>query len=744
MAPTTKSTRGGSAGPPRFLCARAGAVRLLLLAALMLGGAASVCAAAAPARAAAAPALAAEPAWPDDDWTDARPADVGMDAGRLAQARDYALTGGGSGIVVRHGRAVLRWGDPARRYDLKSTTKSIGILALGLAMADGKVTDLDTPAARYHPTFGQAKDEIARGDWFARITLFHLATQTAGFEKPGGTGRLLFEPGTQWAYSDSGPNWLAECLTLAYRRDLRDLMFERVFAPLGIGPDDLAWRDNAYRPKTIEGIPRREFGSGISANVDAMARIGYLVLRRGRWRGTQILPETFVDACRTVPERVRGLPVVKPEDYGRASDHYGLLWWNNADGAVAGVPRDAFWSWGLYDSLIVVMPGLDLMAARAGQSWKRTKGADHYTVLAPFLEPLAASVRTSGADAPPGTSSRAGRGSVRSSSSAAARSPAAEAGPPYPPSPVIRGIRWAPKETILRLARGSDNWPMTWADDGHLYTAYGDGRGFEPYVPKKLSLGLARVLGVPPDVRGENLPSPWAEQVGDGAKGRKASGMLMVDGVLTMAVRNADNAQLACSRDHGRTWTWAAWRFETGFGCPTFINFGADYVGARDAYVYMASPYGDSAYKPADRMVLARAPKDRLMDRGAWEFFERLDAAGRPVWTADVARRGAVFEHPGRCYRGGVTYCAPLRRYLWVQILPGGDTRAEGGFAVYDAPEPWGPWTTAFFTERWDVGPGETASFPTKWMSGDGRTLHLVFSGDDAFSVRRATLEVVQ
>jgi len=712
MASTTTSERGGSTGSPRFLCAAVAALRFLVWAGLAFGVTGPA-------------AQAAESDWPGDDWPDARPADVDMDADRLARARDYALTGGGSGIVVRHGRAVLQWGDPDRRYDLKSTTKSIGVLALGLAMADGKVTDLDTPAARYHPTFGQAKDGTARGDWLARITLFHLATQTAGFEKPGGTGRLLFEPGTQWAYSDSGPNWLAECLTLAYRRDQRDLMFERVFGPLRISPHDLAWRDNAYRPKTLLGVPRREFGSGISANVDAMARIGYLVLRRGRWRDAQIVPETFINACRTVPDRVRGLPVVKPEEYGRASDHYGLLWWNNADGAVAGVPRDAFWSWGLYDSLIVVMPDLDLVAARAGKSWKRTKGADHYAVLGPFLEPLAASVQQPKAAGPRGQ----GRGD------GAAR-------PPYPPSPVIRAVRWAPKETIVRLAPGSDNWPMTWADDGHLYTAYGDGRGFKPFVPKKLSLGLARIVGMPADIRGENLPSPSAEQVGDGAKGRKASGMLMAGGVLTMVVRNAGNAQLASSRDRGRTWTWAPWRFETSFGCPTFVNFGADYAGARDACVYLASPDGDSAYKPADRMVLARAPKDRLMDLAAWEFFERLDAAGRPVWTAGVARRGAVFEHPGRCCRGGITYSAPLGRYLWVQVLPAGDAQRGGSLAVYDAPEPWGPWTTAFFAERWDVDPGETASFPAKWMSRDGRTMHLVFSGDDAFSVRRATLEV--
>jgi hypothetical protein len=61
---------------------------------------------------------------------------------------------------------------------------------------------------------------------------------------------------------------------------------------------------------------------------------------------------------------------------------------------------------------------------------------------------------------------------------------------------------------------------------------------------------------------------------------------------------------------------------------------------------------------------------------------------------------------------------------------------------VYDAPEPWGPWTTVDFAQQWDVGPGESGCFPTKWMSHDGRTLFLVFSGDDCFSVRRAQLQV--
>ena len=42
--------------------------------------------------------------------------------------------------------------------------------------------------------------------------------------------------------------------------------------------------------------------------------------------------------------------------------------------------------------------------------------------------------------------------------------------PPYPPSPVIRGVPFAPESTIVRKAIDSDNWPITWGDDDDQYT----------------------------------------------------------------------------------------------------------------------------------------------------------------------------------------------------------------------------------------------------------------------------------
>jgi hypothetical protein len=327
-------------------------------------------------------------------------------------------------------------------------------------------------------------------------------------------------------------------------------------------------------------------------------------------------------------------------------------------------------------------------------------------------------------------------------------SPAA-AEPPYPASAHIREIRWSPVESIVRQAAGSDNFPVTWADDDAIYTTFGDGFGFDPRIEKKLSLGFARISGPPHQFRAENVRSP-AEQLGEGRSGKKGWGILSASGVLYLWLGHADQkggqSQLAWSADHGRTWEFANWQL-TELGMVGFVNFGRDYTGARDDFVYAYSHNGSRADTPADHFVMLRAPKGKLKERSAWEFLQEIDKSGHPVWTREIERRGAVFRHPGCCLRSAMTYVPALCRYLWWQQIPApegsrdrGDTRFAGGFGIYDAPEPWGPWTTAYYTEEWDVGPGEHADFPAKWMSADGAELHLVFSGEDSFSVRKATL----
>lgn len=675
------------------------------------------------------------------EWQTAAPQSQGMSKEKLDAVKDeLAKRNTHTFLIVRNDKIVYEWyaadhGPDKKHYAASLSKATVAGLALALLLTDGKLR-LDTPVAE----FAAAWKNDARK---RKITLRHLGSHTSGlsdaeqdrlphnkltgwkgafwkqldppndpFTLARDKAQLLFEPGTKLQYSNPGIAMLGYSITAALKdapqKDIRTLLRDRVMRPIGVS--DGEWSIGYGKTFRVDNLPLVAGWGGGAYTARALARLGRLLLRRGDWDGKAILSK---EAVRHVTGDA-GLP-----------GHCGMGFWTNADGRYPKLPKDAYYGAGAGDQLLIVVPSLNLIVVRNGQTLapepKNAKDvfeAFHDPRVKILFDPIIEAIT---------------------------EKPKQSRIAPYPTSKVIAGITWADKETIVRKAKGSDNWPLTWADDDKQYTAYGDGRGFEPFVPKKLGLGLARIEGNPPDFQGVNIPSLSGEQLGDGVASKKASGILCVEGVLYLWTRNAGNAQLAWSKDHGKTWQWTDWKFTTSFGCPTFLNFGKNYTGARDEFVYIYSHDADSAYTPADRMILARVPKQSITERDAYEFFRGLDDKGRPLWTKETAEGGAVFTSKGRCYRSGITYNFGLKRYLWVHILPGTqgkktDPRFEGGLAVYDAPEPWGPWTTVYFTEKWDVGPGETASFPTKWMSDDGKALHLVFSGEDCFSVRRATL----
>jgi hypothetical protein len=59
---------------------------------------------------------------------------------------------------------------------------------------------------------------------------------------------------------------------------------------------------------------------------------------------------------------------------------------------MADVPADAYFSWGLHDGVILVIPSLDIVAVRAGTSGWQPVFTSDYSIVEPFFEPIATSV----------------------------------------------------------------------------------------------------------------------------------------------------------------------------------------------------------------------------------------------------------------------------------------------------------------------------------------------------------------
>ncbi|MBI4904839.1 MAG: serine hydrolase [Acidobacteria bacterium] len=677
--------------------------------------------------------LAAVPASGQLEWKTLSPEAAGLDRAKLDAWSASLRARKTSGLlVIRRGAIVHEWYDtgwgPDRVHGTASMAKAlVGGMSLLVVMHDGLI-GADDLASKYIPAW---KNDPRK----SKITIRHLATHTSGIEDaeqdqiaheklPGWKGAFwrrdpdpfsiavrdapaVFEPGTQFAYSNPGMAALAYAVTASLRGsrwgDIRALLRERVMLPIGV--PDKAWSIGYGRAYEVDGLKLYANWGGGSYTARAAARVAELLLHGGEWKGTVVLKRDAVH--RALADA--GMPKPDRAKFG-AWPGSGLAFYTNADGVWEGVPRDAFAGAGAGHQVFVAIPSLDLIVVRNGEALVPRSEKFWPPIYQELVRPLIAAV------------------TERS---------------PYPRSAVIRGVRFAPVEQIRREAIDSDNWPLTWADDDAMYTSYGDGFGFAPRMERKLSMGFARISGTADSFVGTNVRSTSGETVGDGRRGPKASGILMVDGVLYMWVRNLSNAQLWWSKDRGVTWQ-KGFKLETSFGSPSFLNYGKNYAGARDSFVYTYSQDGPSAYESDNALVLARVPKHRIADRAAWEFFERLDAGGRPQWSGDVARRGAAFVKPVGCQRVDAVYNPGIGRYL-LAVSYG----HNGGWGIFDAPEPWGPWTTAFHTEDWGLGGTHGYRLPSKWISSDGRTMSLVFSGVrlpsityDAFCVRRMDLEL--
>lgn len=292
----------------------------------------------------------AQSVWPGAEWETATPSSQGLSAEGLDKARLWLESHNSkSGVVIRHGRIVAEWyfGDANLRskFAAYSTTKSLSSMATGLAIADGKLT-LDHTVGQYIPD--------AAPDSKRRVTVKQLLSMTSGvhndpmvvgkedqFRFALKTAPMDYEPGTKWEYNNTGLALLSPVFQKSVGKPIDEFLGDRVFRPIGIGPDDWTWeRYESY------AVPY----TGWHTTARTLGRIGLLVLHRGKWKDQQVVPAAWIAESAGPSQEL--------------NKSYGYLWWNNTTNKWPNVPKDAFAALGRWDNNILVVPSLDLVVIR--------------------------------------------------------------------------------------------------------------------------------------------------------------------------------------------------------------------------------------------------------------------------------------------------------------------------------------------------------------------------------------------
>jgi hypothetical protein len=353
-----------------------------------------------------------------------------------------------------------------------------------------------------------------------------------------------------------------------------------------------------------------------------------------------------------------------------------------------------------------------------------------------------------------------------------------------PPAVKIIGLRRLDK-TIARLGGNGDNWHMTWTADDRMVAGLCDGDAQPwPNVPHRpFNSRLISIRGVPPQLEFGDVPAYPELLTGPGPRNVSryyGFGILALDGsiyqFLSTPDRPFDNnkphprfigAKLIYSPDNGATWhnqdgstpvRWERWEdrdqknmafFEEpgdAFSLLTVLQMGQNYEQNEDGYVYVYAPNGNTE-GTMNQLVMFRVPKDRILERDAYEFFVARRPDGTAEWSHDIAARGVVQTFPAGwvntqihpyAWHPSVVFNKPLGVYLMANWGMGCD--AEGMWfgkpsflGFWTAPHPWGPWTQIHEETEWMPAGDRSArayqpQIAPKWIAADGRTFWLVWT----------------
>jgi CubicO group peptidase (beta-lactamase class C family) len=260
-------------------------------------------------------------------------------------------------VVLRHGETILSEGDGAEPMRIASIRKSFLSALFGMAVAEGRVK-LDATVGElgvddYTPLTGSEKQATIRDLLMARSGIYLPTAAETPAMRAARPERGSHAPGTFWYYNNWDFNVLGEIYQRLTGEGLFTAIEHRIAKPLG-------WRDfdplRHTRWSYDEDSPRfPAYNMHLSAR--DMASFGQLYLERGRWKGRQLVPETWID------ESTRSYSMTGRDGFRTG---YGYMWWIAApgDGAdLRGLPAGAFTAAGNGGRYITIFPELRVVVA---------------------------------------------------------------------------------------------------------------------------------------------------------------------------------------------------------------------------------------------------------------------------------------------------------------------------------------------------------------------------------------------
>ncbi|MEO1495891.1 MAG: serine hydrolase [Planctomycetota bacterium] len=229
-----------------------------------------------------------------------------------------------SGPDLVYGRPADRDFGPDDLHGTRSCTKSVVGLLVGIAVHEGLLPVLETPAHTLFPDLG-LENQKGFSAKHREVTLEHLLTMTDGFDwqqhesddHPNNEAELEQSddvaayvwsqpmkraPGEAFNYNSAATALLARAVRRGSGRDIEAFAEEKLFGPLQI--EHWEWLHD------LDNEPAAHFGLRLTPR--DMLKVGQLVLQDGEWNGKQVVPAAWIKEM---------------SDHANGTRKYRYQWW---------------------------------------------------------------------------------------------------------------------------------------------------------------------------------------------------------------------------------------------------------------------------------------------------------------------------------------------------------------------------------------------------------------------------------
>jgi len=259
--------------------------------------------------------------------------------------------------------------DRDTRHNTHSVTKSFTSALVGIAVDKGLIQSIDEKIFNYFADYSSLLDQQKE-----KITIKHMLTMSSGFQwnewdvsiSQGNHDIVRFnqssdpiyyllskpvvtEPGTEYYYNGGAVDLLGQIVKRATNMDVKIFSSTYLFGLLGI---------TNYNWQTL-------YPSGITCchgdvyiTPRDMAKIGYLYLKKGIWKGTRIISEEWIN--NSVQNHI-----IPPVNWAYG---YGYLWWLKRYYSV-GYIYNSINAEGWGGQQIIVIPSEDMVVVFTGANY---------------------------------------------------------------------------------------------------------------------------------------------------------------------------------------------------------------------------------------------------------------------------------------------------------------------------------------------------------------------------------------